>query len=104
MAVVHVRKTIHALSSKQDRHLYRLDFEGTRAIAMLDGSENQATDSGEVSGEKREKMSSDFEDGLRPTEVAHGNPPIDHDSMLKVFKRAAWYSSAMSLIVILISE
>jgi hypothetical protein len=87
-------------SSEPDNY----DFEGTRAIAMLDGSENQATDSDEVSGEKREKMSSDFEDGLRPTEVVHRDPPIDHDSMLKVFKRAAWYSSAMSLIVILISE
>jgi len=78
------------------------NFEGTRAIAMLDGSEKHDSDSDPVSGEKREKSSSDFEEGLRPTEGAHEDSPIDHGTLLRVFKRAAWYSSAMSAIVILI--
>jgi len=72
---------------------------------MLDGAEIHDSDSDDVvSGEKREKSSSDFEEGLRPMEVADGDSPIDHDTLLRVFKRAAWYSSAMSAIVILIGE
>ncbi|KAG1738551.1 Na+/solute symporter [Suillus lakei] len=37
------------------------DFEGTRAIAMLDSSENNDPDSDVASAEKREKLPSDFE-------------------------------------------
>jgi hypothetical protein len=80
------------------------DFEGTRAIAMLDGPEKHDSDSDAVPGEKREKSSSDFEEGLKPAEGVHEDYQIDHDTLLRVFKRAAWYSSAMSAIVILISE
>ncbi|KAG0704551.1 putative urea transporter [Suillus ampliporus] len=74
------------------------DFEGTRAIAMLDSSENNDPDSDVASGEKRENLTSDFEVG--PTDAQED--PLCHDALQKVFRRAAWYSSAMSVIVILI--
>lgn len=80
------------------------DFEGTRAIAMLDRAEIHDSDSDVISGEKPEKSSPDFEEGLQPTEVAHKVPPVDHAILSRAFKRAAWYSSAMSAIVIIIGE
>jgi len=61
---------------------------------MLDSSEN---DSDMASGEKREKSTSDFEVGSK--EAVHEDC-IDHDTLRRVFRRAAWYSSAMSAIVI----
>ncbi|KAG2346032.1 putative urea transporter [Suillus weaverae] len=74
------------------------DFEGTRAIAMLDNSENNDPDSDVASAEK--KIPTDFEVG--PTGPVAQEDPLSHDTLQKVFRRAAWYSSAMSVIVILI--
>ncbi|KAG1845912.1 putative urea transporter, partial [Suillus subalutaceus] len=76
------------------------DFEGTRAIAMLDNSENNDPNSDVASAEKREKVPSDFE--LGPTDPVAQEDPLCHDTLQRVFRRAAWYSSAMSVIVILI--
>ncbi|KAG2081467.1 putative urea transporter [Suillus cothurnatus] len=77
------------------------DFEGTRAIAMLENSENNDPDLNVArSAEKREKLPSDFEAG--PTNSIAQEDPLCHDTLQRVFRRAAWYSSAMSVIVILI--
>jgi hypothetical protein len=78
------------------------DFEGTRAIAMLDNAENNDPDSDVASAEKREKLPSDFE--ARPTDPVAQEDPLCHDTLQRVFRRAAWYSSAMSVIVILIGQ
>ncbi|KAG1737104.1 uncharacterized protein EDB91DRAFT_1083143 [Suillus paluster] len=64
------------------------DFEGTRAIAMLNSSENNDPDSDVVSGEKREK--SNFEVG--PTDVTQEDP-LCRETLQRVFRRAAWYSN-----------
>ncbi|KAG1761479.1 putative urea transporter [Suillus placidus] len=74
------------------------DFEGTRAIAMLDNSENNDPDSDVASAEK--KLPTDFE--VRPTGPVAQEDPLCHDTLQRAFRRAAWYSSAMSVIVILI--
>lgn len=76
------------------------DFEGTRAIAMLDNAENNDPDSDVASAEKRENLPLDFE--ARPTDPVALEDPLCHDTLQRVFRRAAWYSSAMSVIVILI--
>jgi hypothetical protein len=76
------------------------DFEGTRAIAMLENSKNNDPDLNVArSAEKREILPSDFEAG--PNSIAQEDP-LCHDTLQRVFRRAAWYSSAMSVIVILI--
>ncbi|KAG2030567.1 hypothetical protein BDR03DRAFT_936625 [Suillus americanus] len=76
------------------------DFEGTRAIAMLDNSENNDPNSDVASAEKREKVPSDFE--VKPRDPVAQEDPLNHDTLQAVFRRAAWYSSAMSVIVIII--
>ncbi|KAG2141861.1 putative urea transporter [Suillus clintonianus] len=78
------------------------DFEGTRAIAMLDSPENSDPDSDVASAEKREKLTPDFEAGPSTTDQGAQEDPLDHETLQRVFRRAAWYSSAMSAIVILI--
>ncbi|KAG1816541.1 putative urea transporter [Suillus subaureus] len=76
------------------------DFEGTRAIALLDKSENNDPNLDVASAEKREKLPSDFEVG--PTDPVAQEDPLCYDTLQGVFRRATWYSSAMSVIVILI--
>ncbi|KAH7910248.1 Na+/solute symporter [Hygrophoropsis aurantiaca] len=84
----------------------KYDFKGTRAISMLDNAnelrgddkDSASVDNSVTTDEEKAEMRS----GKPRNTSSSTDPPLSFDELHASFKRAAWYSSVMSAIVIII--
>ncbi|KZT25093.1 solute symporter family transporter [Neolentinus lepideus HHB14362 ss-1] len=86
------------------------DFSGTRAIAMLDGPESEDVRHDQEASTNEKKDDHDLETTVAVQPIDSKTELDSHDShyelsreaLMKVFKKAAWYSSMLTLIVAII--